>query len=81
MKKMRTPTLCSAILVLLCSCDPENNAPEITYPKSFELSGYDIDETHYRVVTANGFATLPDNGPFAALYIAGIDRNVRQLPA
>lgn len=72
MKKMRTPILFPVMLVLLCSCDPENNSPEITYPKTFELSGYSIDETHYRVATANGFATFPDNSPFAALYIAGM---------
>lgn len=72
MKKMRTPILLPVMLVLLCSCDPENNSPEITYPKSFELSGYEIGETHYRVATASGFVTLPDNGPFAALYMAGL---------
>jgi len=72
MEKMRAPILLPAILVLLCSCDPENNSPEITYPKSFELSGYSIDETHYRVATANGFATLPDNNPFAPVYVAGL---------
>lgn len=66
------PVCLSAALLLLCSCDPDNNPPEITYPKSFELSGYDIGETHYRVATANSFVAFPENGPFAALYIAGL---------
>lgn len=69
---MLIPTLLSTALILLFSCDPESNPPEITYPKSFELSGYSIDETQYRVVTENGFATLPDNSPLASFYTAGL---------
>ncbi|NUQ24064.1 MAG: hypothetical protein HUU34_08930 [Saprospiraceae bacterium] len=72
MKKMLIPTFLSTALILLFSCDPDSNPPEISYPKSFELSGYSIDETQYRVVTENGFATLLDNSPLASLYTAGL---------
>lgn len=73
MKKQMSLFIAMITLWLGLGCNNNNESTTVTYPRTFVISGAELGQVHYRVVTATGFEILSGH-PNAS----GIEDGIRE---